>query len=76
MTSTKHENIAVVLDANVLYSAPLRDYLLHLAKLKVYDPVWTDAIQEEWARNLLRARPDLDRTSLEITQRAMDTYFP
>lgn len=76
MTLTEHRNIAVVLDANVLYSAPLRDYLLHLAKLKVYDPVWTDAIQEEWVRNLLKARPDLDRTSLEMTRRSMDRYFP
>jgi hypothetical protein len=76
MTLTEHENIAAVLDANVLYSAPLRDYLLHLAKLKVYDPVWTDAIQQEWVRSLLKARPDLDRASLEATQRSMDRYFP
>ena len=73
---TKHENIAAVLDANALYQAPLRDYLLYLASLEVYDPVWTDAIQEEWTRNLLKARPDLDRESLETTLGSMDSYFP
>jgi predicted nucleic acid-binding protein len=76
MTLTKLENIAAVLDANVLYQAPLRDYLLHLAKLKVYDPVWTDTIQEEWVRNLLKARPDINRASPEATQRSMDRNFP
>ena len=30
-----------ILDANVLYPAPLRDYLLHLANLELYKPKWT-----------------------------------
>ena len=28
----------VVLDANVLYPAPLRDFLLHLADVELYKP--------------------------------------
>lgn len=42
-----------VLDANVLYSAPLRDFLLRLAEAGLYKPKWTNEIQEEWIRNLL-----------------------
>ena len=65
-----------LLDANVLYPAPLRDYLLHLASLGVYEPIWTDSIQDEWIRNLVEVRPDINRASLEATQRAMDKAFP
>lgn len=68
--------ITALIDANVLYPAPLRDYLLHLASLGVYEPLWTDAIQEEWIRNLLASRSDLRRESLESTRRAMNKAFP
>jgi hypothetical protein len=68
--------ITALLDANVLYPAPLRDYLLHLASLGVYMPLWTAAIQEEWIRNLLKARSDIPRAALNATQRAMDKAFP
>ena len=68
--------ITAVLDANVLYPAPLRDYLLHLASLGVYEPIWTAAIQDEWIRNLAKARPDINRAALEATQRSMDRAFP
>lgn len=68
--------IIALLDANVLYPAPLRDYLLHLASIGVYEPVWTIAIQDEWIRNLLKARPDIDKAALEATRRSMDKAFP
>lgn len=73
---SKRANITAVLDANVLFPAPMRDYFLHLAGLKLYDPVWTVAIQEEWIRNLLKTRPDLNRVSLEAVRRRMDKEFP
>lgn len=67
--------ITAVLDANVLYAAPLRNYFLQLASLGVYAPLWTDMIQNEWARSLLKARPDLNRTSIEARQQLMDKVF-
>jgi predicted nucleic acid-binding protein len=67
--------ITAVLDANVLYPAPLRNYLLHLASLKVYYPLWTDLIQEEWIRSLLKSRPDMNRISLEARRQLMDKIF-
>ena len=65
-----------LLDANVLYPAPLRDYLLRLASTDIYKPHWTDEIQEEWIRNLLANRNDLNRSTLERTKLAMNTAFP
>src|SRR5215211_7803372 len=65
-----------ILDANVLYPAPVRDYLLNLANLEMYKPKWTKEIQEEWIRNLLLKRPDLKRENLEKTRDAMDSAFP
>ena len=36
-----------VLDACVLYPAPIRDLLLHLANFELYTPKWTDRIHDE-----------------------------
>jgi predicted nucleic acid-binding protein len=65
-----------LLDANVLYPAPLRDYLLHLANLDLFKPKWSGEIHEEWIRNLLAKRTDLKRASLEKAKKAMDAAFP
>jgi hypothetical protein len=48
-------NIAV-LDACVLYPAPLRDLLLSLAASGLYQARWTQLIQDEWISNLLANR--------------------
>lgn len=65
-----------LLDANVLYPAPLRDFLLCLAEQELYKPKWSAAIQEEWLRNLLQNRPDLKRKWLVKTSAAMNAAFP
>jgi predicted nucleic acid-binding protein len=67
--------IIVVLDANVLYPAPLRDFLLRLAEAELFSPKWSDDIHGEWTRNLLKNRPDLKVTQLERTCQAMDSAF-
>lgn len=67
---------AVVLDACVLYPAPIRDLLLHLAAEDLYSPKWSKRIHEEWIRNLLDNRPDLEKTNLNRTQKLMDEAFP
>jgi len=65
-----------LLDANVLYPAPIRDYLLHLANLNLYKPKWSSEIHDEWIRNLLANRPDLSKEAIERTKSAMDSAFP
>lgn len=67
---------AVVLDACVLYPAPIRDLLLHLAAEDLYSPKWSKRIHNEWIRNLLTNRPDLEKTNLDRTQKLMDDAFP
>ena len=50
--------LSAILDACVLYPAPLRDFFMRLA-VSLYQPKWTDDIHEEWIRNVLDDRPDL-----------------
>ena len=65
-----------LLDACVLYPAPVRDLLLSVAAEGLYDPVWTQVIQDEWINNLLINRTDLKREKLIATTRAMNIAFP
>ncbi len=64
---------AAVLDANVLYPAPLRDFFMRLA-IKLYQPKWTDTIHEEWIRNVLKDRPDLTLDQLTRTRDLMNRH--
>jgi predicted nucleic acid-binding protein len=57
----------VILDACVLYNAPIRDLLLQLATQGIFRARLTARIQDEWLRNLLKNRPDLKREQLERT---------
>jgi predicted nucleic acid-binding protein len=59
-------------DACVLYPAPLRDFLMHLALTNMFRAVWTDEIHEEWIRSVLANRPDLKREKLEQTRACMN----
>ncbi len=65
-----------VLDACVLYSAPLRDLLLSLASAGLFHARWTPDIQDEWTRNLLVKRPDLNLVQLQFTQERMIAAIP
>lgn len=53
-------HFTVVYDACVLYPAPLRDLLLRLALTDLFRARWSDMIHDEWTRNLLARRPDLE----------------
>jgi predicted nucleic acid-binding protein len=66
----------VVLDACVLYSPHLRDFLLHLAIQNLYRPRWTDRINDEWIQNLLKKRLDLNIESFERLRFVMNNAFP
>jgi predicted nucleic acid-binding protein len=68
--------IIAVYDANVLYPASLRDFLIRLARSGLVGARWSDRIHEEWIRNLLINRPDLTREQLERTRRLMDAAVP
>jgi predicted nucleic acid-binding protein len=65
-----------VLDACVIYPAPMRDLLLNLADVHLYTPKWTDQIHEEWTRNLLKNRNDLQSDHLQRVVTQMNRAFP
>jgi len=59
----------------VLYPAPLRDLLMHLAMTDLYQAKWTNDIHDEWIRNVLANRPDLKRSQLERTRDLMNKHI-
>ena len=67
--------VTALLDANILYSACLRDFLLRLAAEELYRPLWSAQIQDEWTGRLLVDRPDLTKAQTDYTTGQMDKYF-
>jgi hypothetical protein len=63
----------VLLDANVLYPAPMRDLLLQLAITDIFRARWTVDIHREWIDALLLNQPHRDRAALERTRDQMDS---
>jgi len=68
------EQRRVVLDACVLFPAPLRDFLMHLALLDVFEARWTEEIHSEWIRNVLEMRPELSLVQLTRTKDLMNSH--
>jgi len=64
----------VVYDACVLYPAPLRDFLMQLALTDLCQAKWSDAIHDEWTRNVLADRPDLKSEQLQRTRDLMNSH--
>jgi hypothetical protein len=67
-----HEHYTALLDANVLYPAPLRDLLMQLAVADLFQAKWTTDIHGEWIESLLRNEPHRERAALERTRDLMD----
>ncbi|MEO8001807.1 MAG: PIN domain-containing protein [Arenimonas sp.] len=65
----------VVLDACVLYPAPLRDALMRLGATDLFKAHWTDKIHEEWMRNL-SAKSEIKLETLEKVRELMDKHVP
>jgi predicted nucleic acid-binding protein len=61
-----------VIDACVLYSAPVRDLVVRLAQAGLVRARWTADIHEEWMRNVLSNNPQISRSRLERTRSLMD----
>ncbi len=68
-----HEQLAALLDANVLYPAPVRDLLLQLTVTDINKAKWTRDIHREWIESLLGNEPQRDRAALERTRDRMDS---
>jgi hypothetical protein len=66
----------VILDACVMYPAPLRSYLLYLAQTGLYRAKWTEQIHDEWIRNLIHNQPHLNVEKLQKTRELMNSHAP
>lgn len=67
--------LGVVLDANVLFSAPLRDTLLRATDKALYRVHWTDEILDEVRRNLIETGRSTEANAQRLLQE-MKTHFP
>ena len=65
-----------LLDANVLFGAGLRDALLRLANARLFQPLWSAAIHDEWMRSVSAKRPDVPFHRLERARDEMNKEFP
>lgn len=65
----------IVLDANVLYSARLRDLWMELGSTGLAEIRWTARIEAEWIEAVLRTRPEL-RKHLQRTAALMREFIP
>jgi len=65
----------VIYDACVLYPAPLRDFLMRLATTGLFSAKWTEAIHDEWIRNVIAKRPELS-DDVQRTRALMDDAVP
>lgn len=59
-------------DACTLYPAPLRDLLMQLALSDFFRARWSDEINNEWVRAVLRENPDLKEKDLSRTKQLMN----
>src|SRR5712691_1990601 len=64
--------VIAVYDANILYPAPLRDLFIRVAQAGLVRARWTDAIHDEWLRNLLDNNPQLTPERLARTRTLMN----
>lgn len=62
----------MLIDACVLYAAPVRDLLVELAGRELFRAKWTAAIQDEWVKALLNNRPELEVGKLRRTVELMN----
>lgn len=63
-----------VLDANVLYPATLRSFLLYLSAMGVFHARWSGRIHEEWMRAVRVNHPEIPEWKLERTRALMDAH--
>lgn len=68
----RHSPFTVIYDACVLYPAPLRDLLMWLGLSGQFRARWSNDIHDEWKRNLLSNRPDLNQEQVDRTSAMMD----
>jgi hypothetical protein len=65
-----------VFDACILYPFHLRNIVVQAAVDRLVEARWTDAIHQEWIRNLTTDTPTIPVERLQITRRLMNDALP
>ena len=68
--------LVAVFDACVLYPFHLRNIVVRIAVDRLVDARWTDAIHDEWIRNLGAGMPDIPVARLRTTRALMNAALP
>jgi hypothetical protein len=66
------DNPIVLGDANIFSAIVTTDLIISLGVAEPFRPRWTNQIHDEWMRNLLANRPDLDPVKIERRRKQMD----
>jgi predicted nucleic acid-binding protein len=66
------QTVTAIYDANILYSAPLRDLFIRLAQAGMVRARWTETIHDEWIRNVLKDNSNLSAERLARTRTLMN----
>lgn len=69
-------NLTVLYDACVLYPNYLRDVLIQLATTDLFRAKWTEQIHDEWIRNILKNRPDINPERLQELKQKINRSVP
>lgn len=64
--------VTAIYDANILYPAPLRDLFIRLAQTGLVRAQWTEAIHDEWVRNVLKDNSKISPERLARTRTLMN----
>ena len=70
------EPSVAVFDACILYPFHLRNIVVQAAVDRLVEARWTDAIHDEWIRNLTANAPAIPKERLLITRRLMNDALP
>src|ERR1700686_5461281 len=65
-----------VFDACILYPFHLRNIVVQAAVDRLVEARWTDAIHNEWIRNLANATPPIRLERLQTTRKLMTDALP
>ena len=64
--------VTAIIDANVLYPAPLRDLVIRLAQAGLVRARWTESIHDEWIRSVLKNNSQVSAERLTRTRALMN----
>jgi hypothetical protein len=68
--------LVAIFDACILYPFHLRNILVQASVDRLIEARWTDAIHDEWIRNLTGGAPAIPAERLEATRRLMNEALP